>query len=344
MLGYPYCSSSDVARDGHNPRGRAVHCCRACGRHATSESTSLVAGHRFPRDIILLAVRYYRQLGAAAERIAGILADRGVDVSGRTILRWVQKFAPALSEETRRYRTPVSTTWLVDETYVNILGNWHYLYRGVDENGEVLDCWLSRTRDLAASEAFFRRTMNSTGCMPEHVDTEKPPSILRSSAPTHRPPSRPPLASTTGRSRPIAVSGTHGYAKSRVRRMRGLKSFRCATRLFPPWTRSSWSSATSYECRRSERRAPVAAATCVPAASRPSSLAWAGPCRTQRTQRGRGPDALVPPDPTPMSENRSKSSVVSVVTIAPAAHACAHIETTRNGDAPRPRFSMTSSG
>src|ERR1700716_512756 len=108
----PYCSSLDLTRDGHNQRGRVVRACRACGRHATSQSTSLVASHRFPRDIILLAVRYYLQLGAAAERIAGILADRGVDVSGRTILR-----------------------------------EWHYLYRGVDENGQVLDCWLSRTRD-----------------------------------------------------------------------------------------------------------------------------------------------------------------------------------------------------
>src|SRR5882762_9235371 len=82
----PYCWSSDLTRDGHNQRGRMVRVCRACGRHATSDSTSLVAGHRFPRAIILLAVRYYLQLGAAAERIAGILADRGVDVSGRTIL------------------------------------------------------------------------------------------------------------------------------------------------------------------------------------------------------------------------------------------------------------------
>ena len=82
----PYCSSSDLTRDGHNQRGRIVRVCRACGRHATSESTSLVAGHRFPRDIILLAVRYYLQLGAAAERIAGILADRGIGISGRTIL------------------------------------------------------------------------------------------------------------------------------------------------------------------------------------------------------------------------------------------------------------------
>ena len=58
------------------------------------------------RAVILLAVRYSLPLGAAAERIAGILADRGVDVSGRTVLRWVQKFGPALSEAIRRYRSP----------------------------------------------------------------------------------------------------------------------------------------------------------------------------------------------------------------------------------------------
>lgn len=76
------------------------------------------------------------------------MAERGIDVSGRTILRWVQKFGPALSDEIRRHRKPVSTTWLVDETYVKILGKWHYLYRGVDAHGQVLDCWLSRARDL----------------------------------------------------------------------------------------------------------------------------------------------------------------------------------------------------
>jgi transposase-like protein len=86
MRSCPSCSSSNLTRDGHDQRGRSIHACGACGRHATAESNSLVSGHRFPRDIILLAVRYYLQLGAAAERIAGILADRGIDVSGRTIL------------------------------------------------------------------------------------------------------------------------------------------------------------------------------------------------------------------------------------------------------------------
>src|SRR5229473_1404057 len=82
----PRCSSFDLTRDGHDGCGRIVYACAGCGRHATAESASLVSGHRFPRDVILLAVRYYLRLGAAAERIAGVLADRGIDVSGRTIL------------------------------------------------------------------------------------------------------------------------------------------------------------------------------------------------------------------------------------------------------------------
>ena len=233
MPACPYCSSSELTRDDYDQRGRAVHACSACGRHATSESTSLVAGHRFPRDIILLVVRYYLQLGAAAERIAGILADRGIDVSGRTILRWVQKFGPALSDEIRRYRKPVNATWLVDETYVKILGTWHYLYRGIDLDGQVLDCWLLRTRDLAAAEAFFRRTISSTGCTPEHVVTDKAsfyPSAIRACAPGAR-------HTATGFYNPVISANrcerNHGYVKSRIRPMRGLKSFRCATRLFP---------------------------------------------------------------------------------------------------------------
>ena len=97
-----------------------------------------MAGHCFPCDIILLAVRYHLPVGGGAERISGILGDRGIDVGGRTIRRWAQKFVPALSKHIRRYRKPLSTTWLVDETYVKILGSWHYLYRGVDHDGQVL--------------------------------------------------------------------------------------------------------------------------------------------------------------------------------------------------------------
>src|SRR5258707_3286514 len=231
MSSYPRCSSSDLTRDGHDKRGRVVYACAGCGRHATAESASLVSGHRFPRDIILLAVRYYLQLGAAAERIAGVLADHGIDVSGRTILRWVQKFGPALAEAVRRHRKTPVTTWLVDETYVRILGKWHYLYRGVDLDGQVLDCWLSATRDVPAAEAFFRRTIASTGCVPEHIVTDKAtfyPSAIRTWAPEAK------HTATGFYNRVISTNRcerNHGYVKSRVRPMRGLKSFDCAKRL-----------------------------------------------------------------------------------------------------------------
>ena len=77
-----------------------------------------------------------------------------------------QKFGPALSKEIRRHSQPAGTTWLLDETYVNIHGTSHYQYRGVTSDGQVLDCWLSRTRDPAAAGAFFRRTISSPECLP----------------------------------------------------------------------------------------------------------------------------------------------------------------------------------
>src|SRR5215470_4274570 len=135
----PRCSSSKLTRDGHDQRGRVVYVCAGCGRHVTAESLSLVSGHRFPRDVILLAVRYYLQLGAAAERIAGLLADRGVDVSGRTILRWVQKFGPALAAEVQRHRRPLGTTWQVDETYVKI---WASGITCIEAANLTASCWI----------------------------------------------------------------------------------------------------------------------------------------------------------------------------------------------------------
>jgi transposase-like protein len=110
------------------------------------------------------------------------------------------------------------------------LGKWHYLYRGVDLDGQVLDCWLSATRDLAAAEAFFRRTIGSTGCVPEHVVTDKAafyPSAIHAHAPDAK------HTATGFYNRVISTNRcerNHGYLKSRLRPMRGLKSVACARR------------------------------------------------------------------------------------------------------------------
>ena len=97
----------------------------------------------------------------------------------------------------------------------------------------MIDCWLSRTRDLGAALAFFRRTIGSTGCTPEQVVTGKAafyPSAIRACAPNakHAATGFYNLVISTNR-----CERNHGYVKSRIRPMRGLKSFACATRLSP---------------------------------------------------------------------------------------------------------------
>ncbi len=197
MSSCPRCSSSDLTRDGHDACGRIVYACAGCGRHATIESTSLISGHRFPRDIILLAVRSYLQLDAAAERIAGILADLGIDVSGRTILRWVQKFGPALSEPIRRHRQPVSTTWLVDETYVKILGKCTTRIVASTRRARYSIAGYHHT-------ATWRQPKPSSGGRSPRPDTRRstssltrPRSIRRPSARARLAPGTLPRASTT---------------------------------------------------------------------------------------------------------------------------------------------------
>jgi len=116
---------------------------------------------------------------------------------------------------------------------VKIPGKWYYLYRGVDLDGQVLDCWLAATRDLPAAEAFFRRTIGSTKCTPVHVVTDKAtfyPSAIRAWAPDAK------HTATGFYNRVISTNRcerSHGYVKSRLRPMRGLKSLDCAKRLLP---------------------------------------------------------------------------------------------------------------
>ena len=105
-----------------------------------------------------------------------------------------------------RYATSESTSLVVGHCFPHE-GRWHYLYRGVDLGGQVLDCWLSRTRDLAADEAFFRPTISSTGYTPEHVVADKATfclSAIGSPAPGAR---HTGTAPTTWSSRPMAANG-----------------------------------------------------------------------------------------------------------------------------------------
>jgi len=84
-----------------------------------------------------------------------MMAERVVDVSNTTILRWVQRFVPEFKKLWNCYAHPVGTSWRVDETYIKIRGRWSYLYRAVDKRGLTVDFLLSQYRDITAAKRFF---------------------------------------------------------------------------------------------------------------------------------------------------------------------------------------------
>src|ERR1700736_276490 len=103
----------------------------------------------------MLAVRWYLRYGLSYRDVEELLAERGIVVDHVTVYRWMQRFTPLFVDAARPCRHSVGDRWFVDETYVKISGRWCYLYRAVDQVGQVIDVYLSPRRDARAARRFF---------------------------------------------------------------------------------------------------------------------------------------------------------------------------------------------
>jgi IS6 family transposase len=122
-----------------------------------SELSSPPAGYRFPRQVIAVAVRWYLRYGLSYRDVEELLAERGIVVDHVTVYRWVQTFTPEFIDAARPARHSARDRWFLDETSVKVAGHWTYLYRAVDQYGQVIDVVVSERRDAAAARAFFAR-------------------------------------------------------------------------------------------------------------------------------------------------------------------------------------------
>ncbi len=122
--------------------------------------------------MISLAVRWYLRYGLSYRDVEELLAERGVDVDHVTVYRWVQRFPPEFVEAACPRRHCPGDRWFVDETSVTVTGRWTYLYRAIDQYGQVIDVWLSCRCDLAAARAFFTHAL-SAGTVPVEVTTDR---------------------------------------------------------------------------------------------------------------------------------------------------------------------------
>jgi len=97
--------------------------------------------------VITLAVRWYLRYAMSYRNVEELLAERAVEVDHVTVDRWVQRFTPVFADAARPLRHATGDRWFVDETYVKVAGRWRYLYRAVDQFGQVIDVMMSERRD-----------------------------------------------------------------------------------------------------------------------------------------------------------------------------------------------------
>ena len=184
---------------------------------------SAFAGYRFPPEVIMLAVRWYLRYGLSYRDVEELLVERGIEVDHVTIHRWVQRFTPLLIDAARPCRHSVGGRWFVDETYVKVAGKWRYVYRAIDQHGQVIDVFVSPRRDLRAARTFFRRALLAHG-EPDEVVTD-----LAQALETAIEELIPDTFHNTEQHANNRVECDHGRLKARLRPMRGLKTDRTAS-------------------------------------------------------------------------------------------------------------------
>ena len=131
------------------------------------------ARHQFPPEVIRHAVWLYLRFSLSYRDVEELLAERGIDTSYESVRRWVDRFGPAFARNLRRLRPRPSGTWHLDEMVISIQGRRHYLWRAVDDEGEVLDMLVQPKRDKAAALRLMRSLIKKQGFVPAVMVTDK---------------------------------------------------------------------------------------------------------------------------------------------------------------------------
>jgi transposase-like protein len=184
---------------------------------------SSFAGFRFPPEVIVVAVRCYLRYCLSYRDVEELLAERGVQVDHVTLYRWVQRFTPLLADAARFARHAPGDRWFVDETYVKVNGVWRYVYRAIDQDGQVIDVLVSTRRDAATARRFFQRALTMLKVTPSEVVTDAAPiypAVLEELIPAAR--------HHVERHANNPIEADHSQLKHRLRPMRGLRTDRTA--------------------------------------------------------------------------------------------------------------------
>jgi len=133
----------------------------------------IYAGYRFPAEIISHAVWLYFRFSLSYRDVEELLAARGIVVTYETIRQWCQKFGQQYAKGLRRRRAQTGDKWHLDEVFLKINGKLHYLWRAVDQYGNVLDILVQSRRNKQVAKKFFRKLLKGCQYVPRVLITDK---------------------------------------------------------------------------------------------------------------------------------------------------------------------------
>jgi transposase-like protein len=180
-------------------------------------------GFLFPPEVIMVAVRWYLRYRLSYRDVEELLAERGIAADHVTVFRWVQRFTPLLIDAARPCRHAAGDRWFVDETSGKVAGRCVYLYRAIDQFGQIIDVLVSQKRGIAATRRFF------TPRTEHHQD--HPVEVITDKAAVYLPVLEELAPGSWHHTEPYAnnsIEAEDGRVKSRLRPMRGLQQLRCA--------------------------------------------------------------------------------------------------------------------
>ncbi len=219
----PHCQASDTQEyEKKTSLGYSIFRCHVCQSMFNERTGTAFNNVQCPTDIVMLVVLWRIRYKLSLRDLVEMFAVRGYEFTYETVREWEERFAPLLSAQLKaKRRGQAGPSWYTDETYVKIKGHWHYLYRAIDRDGNLVDTMLSETRDLAAAKAFFKQALATVGHKPERVTTDGHDSYPRAIRNTlgrkveHR----------TNRYLNNRIEQDHRAVKQRYYPMRGFGSF-----------------------------------------------------------------------------------------------------------------------
>jgi len=129
--------------------------------------------HRFPPEIIQHAVWLYARFTLSFRDVEELLAERGIDLSNETVRRWFLKFGRLVARNLRSSRPRASARWHLDEMVIKIRGRTYWLWRAVDDEGEVLDFLVQPRRCAGSAKRLLRKLLKKQGFAPRRITTDK---------------------------------------------------------------------------------------------------------------------------------------------------------------------------